>query len=320
MTLTELSIKRPTLIIIIFTALGVLGFFSFGQLKYELLPKISSPVVTISTIYPGASPQEVESSVTKHIEDAVSGIDQVSTMYSTSQEGLSFVTIEFLMSADIDKSLQDVQRKVNEVAFQLPTDAKTPTISKFALDELPVLRMGVTSGIASRDFYQLLKDRIKPRLSKIPGVGEVTLVGGDEREIRVNLDQQKLQSYGLSVMQVTNIIKSSNLDFPTGNVKEGDAQYVVRIAGKFTSVDALRDLVIAKSQQGGDIKLSDVAEVQDGQKDYETISRLNGKTAIGVLIQKQTDANSVDVSKLVRDEIPKIEKDYASDGVKFDIA
>ncbi|HZV13635.1 MAG TPA: efflux RND transporter permease subunit [Candidatus Kapabacteria bacterium] len=320
MTLTELSIKRPTLIIIIFTALGVLGFFSFGQLKYELLPKISSPVVTISTIYPGASPQEVESSVTKHIEDAVSGIDQVSTMYSTSQEGLSFVTIEFLMSADIDKSLQDVQRKVNEIASTLPTDAKTPTISKFALDELPVLRMGVTSGIPSRDFYQLLKDRIKPRLSKIAGVGEVTLVGGDEREIRVNLDQQKLQSYGLSVMQVTNVIKSSNLDFPTGNVKEGDAQYVVRIAGKFTSVDALRALVIATSRQGGDIKLSDVAEVQDGQKDYETISRLNGKTAVGVLVQKQTDANSVDVSKLVRDEIPKIEKDYASDGVKFDIA
>ena len=320
MTLTELSIKRPTLIVVIFTALAVLGIFSYNQLKYELLPKMTPPFVTISTIYPGASPNEVQTSVTKVIEDAVSGLDKVSAVYSTSSEGVSFVNIEFLQSADVNLALQDAQRKVNEIAFRLPNGAKTPTITKFALDERPVIRMGVTSSIPSRDFYQILKDRIQPRLSKLAGVAQVTLVGGDEREIRINVDAQKLRSYGLSILQVMQAVKSSNLDFPTGKVKEGETQYVVRIAGKFNSVEDLRNLVIAQSKQGGDVKLSDVAEVQDGQKEYTTLSRINGTTSIGVLIQKQNDANSVDVSGSIRAELPKIEKDFKDANLKFDIA
>ena len=128
MTLTELSIKRPTLIVVIFCVLGVLGIFSFNQLKYELLPKITPPWITIITIYPGASPNEVETSVTKVIEDAVSGIDKVSTVYGTSQEGMSIVSLEFQMSADINVSLQDAERKVSEIASQLPSEAKTPSV------------------------------------------------------------------------------------------------------------------------------------------------------------------------------------------------
>ncbi|MGA7159848.1 MAG: efflux RND transporter permease subunit [Bacteroidota bacterium] len=320
MTLTELSIKRPTIIVVIFAALGVLGIFSYSQLKYELLPKISSPYVTITTIYPGASPNEVQTSVTKIIEDAVSGIDKVSAVYSTSSEGLSFVNIEFLQSADVNVALQDAQRKVNEVAFTLPEGAKTPTVTKFALDELPVMRMGATSSMPSREFYQLLKDRVQPRLSKVPGVAQITLVGGDEREIRINVDAQKLRSYGMSILQVVQAVKSSNLDFPTGKVEQGETQYTVRIAGKFATVDDVRNLVIAQSKEGGDIKLSDVAEVQDGQKDYTTLSRINGITSVGLLIQKQNDANAVEVSGSIRAELPKIEKDFNSINLKFNIA
>jgi hydrophobic/amphiphilic exporter-1 (mainly G- bacteria), HAE1 family len=247
MTLTELSIKRPTLVVVIFSALAVLGIFGFNQLKYELLPKISVPFVTITTVYPGASPDEVEQSVTKVIEEAVSGIDKISTVRGTSREGVSFVSIEFTLDANIATALQDAQRKVSEA----------PTITKFALDEVPVLRMGVTANMPSRDFYQLVKDRLQPRLSKLAGVGQITLVGGDEREIKINIDAQKLRSYGLSLLQLTQAIKSSNLDFPTGKVKEGETQYVVRIAGKFTSIDDLRRLVIGQSKQGGDITLAD---------------------------------------------------------------
>ena len=147
MTITELPIKRPTLIVVIFSVLGVLGIFSYNQLKYELLPKITPPYVSIMTIYPGASPNEVETSVTKVIEDAVSGIDKVSTVYASSQEGMSLVSLEFQMSADINVALQDVQRKVSEISAEFPSDVKTPRISKFALDELPVLRMGVTGNM-----------------------------------------------------------------------------------------------------------------------------------------------------------------------------
>ncbi len=320
MTLTELSIKRPTIIVVIFTVLAVVGIFSYSQLKYELLPKITPPWITIITVYPGASPHEVESSVTKVIEDAISGIDKVSSVYGTSQEGLSIVSLEFLMTADINVALQDAQRKVSEVASRLPADAKAPTLSKFALDEFPVLRMGATANMQSREFYQLIKDRIQPRLAKLPGVGQITLVGGDEREIKVNIDGEKLRSYGLSLLQVTQLLKTSNFDFPTGKVKEGDRQYVVRLAGKFSSTDELRHLVVGQSSNGGDIRLSDIAEVEDGQKEYTTISRIDGKTSLGILVQKQGEANSVDVSKVVREELPRIEKEFVDRGLKFDVA
>ncbi len=320
MTLTEVSIKRPTLIVVIFSVLAVLGIFSYSNLKYELLPKITPPWITIITVYPGASPNEVETSLTKVIEDAVSGIDNVSSVYGTSQEGLSIVSLEFQMSADINVALQDAQRKVNEVGSRLPSDAKTPTLSKFALDELPVLRMGATASMPSREFYQMLKDRIQPRLAKLAGVGQITLVGGDEREIKVNLDAGKMRSYGLSLLQIVQMLKTSNLDFPTGKVKQGDMQYVVRLAGKFASIDELRRLVVGQSRGGGDIHLVDVAEVEDGQKEYATLSRIDGKGSVGILVQKQGEANSVEVSRIVRAELAKLERDYSDKGVKFDIA
>ncbi|NTV99317.1 MAG: efflux RND transporter permease subunit, partial [Chlorobiaceae bacterium] len=197
MTLTELSIKRPTLIVVLFSVLAILGLFSYGQLKYELLPKMTPPVVTISTVYPGASPSEVEASVTKPVEETVSAIEKISAITSTSTEGLSVVTIEFTNSANIEKSLQDAQRKVNEVRDRLPDDVKEPVITRFALDEVPVLRIGATSSLSDTDFHTMLKDDVKPVLSSVAGVGEVYLVGGREREIRVNIDPDRIESYGL---------------------------------------------------------------------------------------------------------------------------
>lgn len=320
MTLTEIAIKRPTLVVVIFAALGVLGLFSYSQLKYELLPKMSNPVVTVAAIYPGASPSEVETSVTKVIEDAASGIDNVKTVRSQSLEGVSFIMIEFNQSANVDIALQDVQRKVNATTQLLPEDVRTPTISKFALDELPVLRMGATSSLPERDFYQLLKDQISQRLSRVSGVGQINLIGGEQREIRVNVDGDKLNSYGLSILAVSQAIRSSNLDFPTGNIKDSDGQFVVRVAGKFRSLEEFRNLVIGKSKSGGEIKLMDVAEVQDGVKEATTLSRINNVSSVGIQVVKQSDANTVEVSKLVREELKKIEADYAASNIKFDVA
>ncbi|HTP12140.1 MAG TPA: efflux RND transporter permease subunit, partial [Bacteroidota bacterium] len=320
MTITELSIKRPSLIVVIFAALAVVGLYSYSLLKIELLPKISSPFVTITTIYPGASPNEVQNSISKVIEDAVSGIDKVSAVNATSSEGVSFVSIEFDQSADVNLALQDAQRKVSEVVALLPDGAKAPTVTKFALDEIPILRMGATSSLPSRQFYQLLKDRIQPRLSKLAGVAQVTLVGGEEREVRINLDPEKLRSYSLSVLQVVQAVKTANLDFPAGKVDEGSNQYVVRVAGKFSSLDEIRKLAVAQSRGGSNITVADVGEVEDGRKELTTISRINGITSVGILIQKQSDANSVDVSAAVRAELPKIEKDFKDINFKFDVA
>lgn len=320
MTITELSIKRPSLIIVVFAALMALGLFSYSKLKYELLPKFSPPILTITTIYPGASPKEVETGVTKVIEDAVAGMDKVSEVRSSSLEGVSFVIIELLQSAKTDISLQDAQRKINEVFTKLPTDAKTPVVSKFALDEIPILRMGITADMDSRLLYQFVKDRIHPQLSRVPGVGQVTLIGGDQREIKVNLDLQKVKGFGLSIMQVTQSIKSANLDFPTGKVKDQDGQFIVRVAGKLSSVNELRSLPVGVSRQGGIVKLSDIAEVEDGIKDYSNILRLNFRNTIGITVQKQADANAVEVAKLVKEEMKNIEDQFKSSNLKFEIA
>ncbi|MBI2416920.1 MAG: efflux RND transporter permease subunit [Ignavibacteriales bacterium] len=320
MTLTELSIKRPSLIIIIFSALAVLGIFSFNQLRYELLPKFSPPVLTISTVYPGASPYEVEAGVSKPIEDALSGLDKVSTIRSTSMEGVSFVIVELLQSANTDISLQEAQRKVNEVIAKLPTGAKAPTISKISLDEIPVLRLGITSNMDKKAFTQFLKDQVKPQLARVPGVGQINLIGGEEREIKVNIDQEKLRAYGLSLMNVNNSIKNSNLDFPTGNIKDQDGQYVVRVAGKYNSIEELRSLSIGKSKSGGQILLSDIAEVEDGSKEATNIVRLNLQSTVSMSVVKQSDANSVDVSALVRKQLTMLEEKYQHLKLKFEIA
>ncbi|MDD4053114.1 MAG: efflux RND transporter permease subunit, partial [candidate division Zixibacteria bacterium] len=320
MTITELSIKRPTLIIIACCALMVLGAFSYNGLSYEMIPKISPPIVSVTTIYPGASPDEVETSVTKKVEDAVSGIDKVKIVRSTSMEGVSAVAVELLSNVDLDLALQDVQRKVREVEYLLPSEAKTPTISKIALDELPILRIGATSDRPPRDFYTFLTDQIKPQLTRIPGVAQIDFVGGEKREIRVNLDRQKLDNYGLSIAQVDQVIRASNLDFPTGTVKDADEQYVVRVAGKIENLDVLRRLIVGRAESGGDIRLADVAEIQDGRAEITQAARLNGVTGVGMLIRKQSDANAVDVSRMVKEKLKALETSYAGENLRFTIA
>ncbi|MBM3162265.1 MAG: efflux RND transporter permease subunit [Chlorobi bacterium] len=320
MTLTELAIKRPSLVVVLFSVLGILGLFSYGQLQYELLPKMTPPVVSVSVQYPGASPGEVETSVTRPVEESVSALEKIASVSSTSSEGLSVVTVEFANDADIDKSLQDAQRKVNEISNQLPDETKEPVISKFALDEVPVLRLGATSSLSDASFFQLLKDKIKPQLSSVAGVGQVYLTGGREREIRVNLDPGRLESYGLTITEVLGAVSRANLDFPTGTVDASDRQFVVRLAGKFASLDELRALVLRSDPEGGVVRLGDVAEVRDGFRDVTTITRINGKNAVGIVIMKQSDANTVDVSRLVREKLNTLETLYQEDKLGFDIA
>ncbi len=320
MTITELAIKRPSLVVVVFGALTLLGIYSLVNLKYELIPKITPPVLSVTTVYPGASPNEVESSVTKPIEDALSSLDQVYSMTSTSNEGVSLVMVQFDQSADINTKLQDAQEKIDQITGTFPTGVKTPSVSKLDLEAIPVLRLGVTSNLPPTQFYQFVLDKIQPRLSEISGVGLVTLVGGLQREIRVNLHESKLKAYGISVLQVLNAVQTSNIDYPTGKLENNSHQLIVRMAGKFKTVNAIRNLILKRSPDGGEVRLSDVADVEDGHKSYQTITRINGVTSLGILVEKQTDANTVNVSKRVRAELKKIEHDYRAENVKFVVA
>ena len=319
MSLTELSIKRPTLIVVIFSVLALLGIVSYYAIGYELLPKVTKNIISISTAYPGAAPSEVENWVTKEIEDAVSSLEKLDNIKSKSLEGASVVILELKANADINRSMEDAQRKVNAVASKMPEDAKAPVVSKFSVDEAPIMKMSISSKTDSRHLYEIVKQRIVPLLSKLEGVANVGIMGGEERQIRVNIDRRKLESYGLDAQQVLQAVKSSNLDFPAGAVKTESNETTIRLAGKFSNTGNIENVVIT-DRNGSAIYLKDVATVIDGIKETETISRYNATTAIGLLMYKQSDANAVQVSEQVRSEIKRLESDFSKEGLRFAIA
>jgi HAE1 family hydrophobic/amphiphilic exporter-1 len=318
-TITELAIKRPILIIVLFSVLTILGVFGYTHLKFDLFPDMNVPMVSISTSYPGASAADVATAVTKRIEDAVSGLDKVDTITSSSQEGRSRVSIQFNSNANIDFALQETQRKVNRILRSLPYGVDTPILSKISLDDRPIMSVGFTSNLPDTQFYQLVNDFIGPRLSNMAGVGQVNISGGRQREIKVNLNAKKMRLYGLSTPQIVQIIKNANLEYPAGIIPDDDGQYVVRLAGRFKSLDDLKNLVIGQSATGGNVCLSDVGEVFDGKKDFNSFTRINGKDMISVRILKQSDANTVEVSKLVRAELLKLERQYRNINLKSQI-
>ncbi|AOM77051.1 efflux RND transporter permease subunit [Pedobacter steynii] len=317
MKITEISIKRPTLVIVVFTVLTLMGLLSYFGLSYELLPKFSNNVVSISTIYPGASPNEVENTVTKKIEDAVSSMENIKKLNAVSYESLSVVTITLNDKANVDLSLNEAQRKVNAILADLPTDVKPPSLNKFSLDDLPVITMSASAKMDDAAFYDLIDKRIAPILSRVTGVAQVNLVGGQEREIVVGLDADKIQGYGLSVPQIQQSILTSNLDFPTGSVKTENQDVLIRLSGKYKSIDELRNLVVATSKAGAQIRLSDVADVQDAQKEVEKIARIDRKGAIAIQIIKQSDANAVEVSKGMHKIVETLQNDYKANDLKM---
>ena len=319
MKLAEISIKRPSLVIVLFTILLLGGIFSYSQLGYELIPKFETNVITVSTVYPGASPSEIENTVTKKIEDAIASLENIKKIDSKSYESLSIVSITLTSNADVDISMNDAQRKITAILSDLPDDADPPSLTKFSLSDLPIMTIGANGKMDEAAFYDLIDKKIAPILSRVQGVAQVNIIGGQEREIQVNLDATKIQGYGLSVPQIQQAILSSNLDFPTGNIQTREQKILIRLAGKYKNVEELRNLVVA-SQNGIQIRLNDIADVQDTQKIAEKIARVNQKSAIVLQIVKQSDANAVAVSELLIKTIAKLEKDYAGNELKLEVA
>jgi hydrophobic/amphiphilic exporter-1 (mainly G- bacteria), HAE1 family len=320
MNIVETSIKKPLIIAVIFTLLTLGGLMSFNMLNLNLLPKFELPILTVQTIYPGAGASEVETSVTKKIEDALSTVENLKKISSTSMEGVSVIVIELNEGTDANLAVQEAQRKISAIKANLPTDVKEPSITKLALDERPILNVAASSSLPSTQFYKLVEDRIQSRLAKLPGVGAIKMSGGKERQIRVNIDAEKLKAYKLSVLQVLSVIQSANMEIPAGNVENTQSVYSVRLAAKYASLDELRNTVIATTTNGGKVKVMDVAEVEDGLAEQKLINRIDGRDAIGLSIQKQSDANAVKVSDLAKKELKAIEKEYAANHVKFEIA
>jgi len=321
MTITELSIKRPAFISILFIALGVMGIFGYFKLGTDLLPKMDFPFVSVVTYYPGAGPQEIESLISKPIEEAVAGTSQLDNVRSFSYEGYSVVLGQYLLTAKADEAANDVQRRVELIRSKLPKDALAPKIVKNDISAAPILRISLTStGLTPTEAYQFAKDKIKARLEAIQGVAQVDLTGGKEREIRVAVDNDKLKSYNLSILQVTDALNRENLDFPTGRVREEQNDFIVRVEGKFKSIDEMKSLPIVTTPTGSTIYLSDIATVTDTYKEDSQPTRLDGKDAIGMQLVKQSDANATETADRVYVALDNLEKEYKDYGVKFTIA
>lgn len=319
MKLTEIAIKRPAFMTMIFSLLAVLGIYSYLNMGVDLLPRMDWPMVFVATVYPGAGPKEVETQVSKPIEEALSSLNGLKSVRTFSSENISFAWIEFNMSTDVNVALNDVERKVNEIRMLLPDDIKQPQVSKADINALPILRISATSDMHPQAFYQMIKDRVKPMLEQVEGVASINIVGGNQREIRIEVDNDKLKSYNLSISAVSQVLAAENLDFPTGQVDEKDKNFIVRVAGKFEDLDQVRDMIIAATPMGT-IRLKDVANVIDTYKEDYTISRLNGVTSIGLIISKASDANSVKTAEMVRVKLDGIEKELSEFKLKFDIA
>lgn len=320
MNITELSIKRTTIPVVIFVILALAGIYSYTSLNEELTPKLEVPINTVMTIYPGAAPAEVESSVTKKIEEAVSAIDGIDKITSYSFEGLSLVMIQFKDGVNPDLTLQECQRKVNAIRENLPQACKDPKFSKFDVNSFPIMNIAVNANIPDKKFFDLVNNDIKTKLQQVKGVANVNILGGSQREIEVKVNAQKLEKYKLSMTRIQQIIAAGNIDFPVGKVKNQDSRYIVRLAGKFKNLDQMRNLVIGATRDGALIKLQDVASVVDGIRKTNKLARINGKPAIGISIQKQTKGNAVDISKDIRHIIASYEKEYAKQDLRFTIA
>ncbi|WP_163515904.1 efflux RND transporter permease subunit [Gelidibacter japonicus] len=319
MKLAEVSIKRPSLVIVMLAALIFGGIFSYTTLNYELIPNFEVKIVSISTIYPGASPSEVENTVSRKIEDAVSSLEKIKKIETKSFESLSLVTIEFTTDADVDYLLNDAQRRINAIRSDLPDGVEEPSLSQFSISDMPIISMGVSANVSETELFDLIDEKIQPYFSRISGVAQVNIIGGQEREIRVNLHPDKLEGYGLTIPQVQQIITASNMDFPTGSLKTRESSTLIRLAGKFNTVQELRDLTLINIE-GRNIKLTDVAEVQDTQKDVDKIARINQQNTILLQVQKQSDANAVTVSELVQEQMSYLEKQYADIDLKINLA
>ena len=319
MNITSISIRRPSLIIVVFAVLIFMGVASYRNLPIELVPKFNPPVVTITAIYPGASPAEIENAVSKPIEDVVSGLEGIEQIQIGSMENSCFIALEMNQSVNVDEAVPEIQRKINQILPTLPKEVRPPVVNKFALDELPVLRIGVSANVSGTAFFDLIRNRIVAEIARVKGVAQVNVLGGEEREIKINISSQQLEQYGLSLLQVAQAVQASNLDFPTGKVTSDENSIRIRLAGKFTSLEDVRNLVVGRSRFGSSIFIRDIAEVQDGIRDREIICRTDGLPAVGLTIRKQGDANAVEMSELVLAKLQELEKAHAAEGLHFQI-
>jgi HAE1 family hydrophobic/amphiphilic exporter-1 len=310
MKISDFSIKRSVTTAMIILMVLLIGSVALSRLSLDLFPDITFPGAAIITNYEGVGSEEIENLISKQIESSVATVEGVKGVNSTSSRGTSTVVVEFNWGRDMDFAVQDLREQVDLISSSvLPEDADSPMIFKFDPSMMPIMNYGVSAaGLKIDELKDEVDDDLIPRLERISGVAQVNMQGGLTREIVVSLKRDRLSHYNLDFETIINLIRGENINVSAGDVKQGDKEFLVRTVGKFSDLDEIRNINIPVGD--GQIKLSDVAEVRDDFADLSTLSRTNGERSLSLSIQKQTDANTVEVAKLVRQEIDKIQAEY----------
>ncbi len=301
----------------------VLGWRALGSLPVEENPEVSFPNISVQTAYFGANPEEIENQITRVIEEAVSSVNGIQTLESTSIEGVSIVSIQFELQINQDTALSDVKSKVDAVIARLPEDSERPVVSKLDFSGQPILYVAAESDkmtpLELRDF---LDDRVQDRLARIPGVAQVSVQGGQARELRVAVDRERLLSYGIGILDVTSAISEATVNVPGGRITEGNRETSIRVQGEFKSVADLENLDIAIANRNDPngtpaiVRLKDIADITDGPAERSEISRVNGREAVFIGIQKSREGNAVAITDVAKAELEKVSDET---GIKFTI-
>jgi hydrophobic/amphiphilic exporter-1 (mainly G- bacteria), HAE1 family len=305
MWISDLSIRRPVLAVMVIGALVALGWVSLQRIGVDLFPRVEFPYVTVQTVLEGASPDAIEIDVTDPIESQVNTISGIKSLASQSFEGASQIIIEFGLSENGDVKAQDVRDKVNLALRDLPTDAEQPIIQKIDPDAEPILSVMLSGDMPMRDLTEFADKTIKERLQRVSGVGQVTILGGRKRQIRVWLDADKMRAYGVTADDVINALKRENADLPGGNLQlAGErTEFGVKTKGEVKTVAEFNDIVVSFRQLGLPTLLGDVARIEDGAEDERTFATLNGKPGISLEVRRQSGQNTLQVAKAVKAEV-----------------
>ena len=298
MNLPEFSVKRRVTTLMIFLVVMLLGGIVFTSLKVDLLPEIEHPVINILTSWPGASASDVEQRVSKIVENHIAMIEGVDTILSKSQDNISVVSVKFDWGEDLDVKIGDVRDAVNFAKRDLPSDAEEPILLRITSGTVPVLVMSLTADESLPGLYHYANKTISETISRISGVGQVLIYGGDRREIQVQLNIDKIEAYGLAPQAVVQVLERENINIPSGSLKDGQIEYYLRVPGRFQSVEDMHKVIVGVSKNRP-IYLSDVATISDSFKDPDIQGYHAGKQSVILIVLKNSDANTVEVSQAV---------------------
>ena len=312
MSLYRTSVNHPVTVSLVFITVAILGVFALSKLSINLFPDMGTNSIMVMTSYSGASAEDIETNITKTLENTLNGVSDLKHLTSSSKENISVITLQFEYGIDIEEATNNVRDKLDMVKQVLPDGAGNPTIFKFSMEDIPIMFLSVTAEESLAGLDKILDDKVATPLARVSGVGTVSVSGAPKREIQVFVDPNKLEAYNLTVEQISQALAYENRNTPAGNIDIGSNTYAVRVEKEFKSAREMLDVVVG-TFQGTPIYLKDVARVNDGEQERLQKVFSNGIQGAMITIQKQTDANSVQVSKGVKKELAKIAKTLPSD-------